>query len=98
MSEDKGYFQDERGSRSMGRVGTFVWTVFCIYMVGLHWATISAAVLAFLSTIELAFISWNAGPRIASYIAPQLSAVASSIGKAIAGRRDAKEGIDPSKE
>ena len=98
MTDDcKGYFQDERGSKSMGRTLTFIWTCFCIWMVALNWATISAAVLAFLSTIEMAFITWTAGPRIASYLAPQIAAAAKAVASAASGR-DAKEALQPTKE
>lgn len=98
MTDDcKGYFEDERGSKSMGRTLTFIWTMFCVWMVALHWATLSAAVLAFLSTIEMAFIAWTAGPRIASYLAPQIANAAKAIAS-VAERRDVKEGLEPTKD
>ncbi len=93
-----GLLHDERGSWSMARVGCLIWTLFCIWVVGHHWGAVSPAVLAFLSTVEMAFVTWAAGPRMAQYLAPQISTAAAAIGQAVWKARDITQGVDPTKD
>ena len=47
------------------------------------WATVENAVYALLGTIFTGLLAWTAGPRIAPYLGPQISGVASGIGSAL---------------
>lgn len=91
--------QDERHQLSTARVLLWIWSAFSLGLIALHWATVPNAVLAFLSGIEVALITWAAGARIAQYIGPQISGVASAVGQSvrekILKRRDTEAGVDP---
>lgn len=87
-------FEDETGSLSSARAG--VWTTLALAVVTIaiditlavqsrH--AIPNVVYALESTMFMAFASWAAGPRIAEYLAPQISQGAHSVALAI---RDAR--------
>lgn len=73
--------KDEQGSWSSARIG--MWTnLAAIYLYVLLAEVPSPVVLAPLASIELGFMGWAAGPRIAQYLLPQIGAVAQGIGMA----------------
>jgi hypothetical protein len=93
--------RDEKGSYSSARVLLWLWSAFSLVLVARHWDTVPNAVLAFLSSVEMALIAWAGGARIAQYLGPQIGAVAAGVGasvrEAVAKRRDPETGVEVSK-
>jgi hypothetical protein len=89
--------RDERNKVSSGRALLWLWSLVSLYMVVTHHATLDNVTYAFLSTIEMALIGWNAGPRIAQYIFPNLGASAKVLAEAKSRfpARDHAMGIQP---
>jgi hypothetical protein len=87
--------KDEQGSWSSARIG--MWTnLFFLYGYIVWTSTPSPVVMSALSAIEMSFMGWAAGPRIAQYLLPVVGQVAQGIGMArppIAGM-DHREGDD----
>lgn len=74
--------KDETGNYSTARVLLWVWTVVIVIMLFSDYTHLTQAVLTFLSSVYLFLASWAAGPRIAAYLAPQISKTVSAIGQA----------------
>lgn len=73
--------KDERGQWSAARIFAAVWLGNSLVLV--WWRPdVSNAVLAFLTSIGMALVTWAAGPRIAAYLAPQIAAAAQAVGQA----------------
>ena len=73
--------KDEQGAWSSARIGMWTNLAF-MYVYILSPGTPSAVVMSALTSIELGFMGWAAGPRIAQYLLPQIGAVAQGIGLA----------------
>lgn len=81
-----GLFHDERGSLSAARIFLavdLIQTISYIFLVTLTDRAFSNAVLGFDGSSLTILASWAGGARIAQYIAPQASAVATGIGAAL---------------
>ena len=77
---------DEKGKLSAARVLLVCCLGFTAVLVvfdSILWATVENAVYALLGTIFTGLLAWTAGPRIAQYLCPQISGVASGIGSAL---------------
>ena len=77
---------DEKGKLSAARVLLVCclgFTAVLIVFDSILWATVENAVYALLGTIFTGLLAWTAGPRIAQYLGPQISGVASGIGSAL---------------
>lgn len=82
-----GLFRDERGSKSLAR-HALVFVLLLIAGLAIYEAydpthAINNTIWATLSSIALGLIGWCAGPRIASYLLPQVGSVAIGVGSAI---------------
>ena len=76
-----GVLRDEQGSWSSARIGMWV-NLFFMYAYIVWTATPSPVVMSALSAVEMTFMGWAAGPRIAQYLLPQIGAIAQSIAAA----------------
>jgi hypothetical protein len=86
--------EDERGRLSTARTLLWGWTAYSAAFLAVTWATVGNAVLAFLSTVEVALITWAAGPRIAQYLAPQVGRAADAVGQALRDRVQRRRHFD----
>lgn len=84
--------RDEKGSVSSARCAFWVNQILLTFvvLVDLSGVAVGNVVYATLSTVFLACASWAAGPRIAQYLAPQISASAKAIGEAFKRRNPAE--------
>ena len=73
--------KDEKGAWSSARVGMWV-NLAAVYAVVVWTSTPSPVVMSALASIELGFMGWAAGPRIAEYLLPQIGAMAQGIASA----------------
>jgi hypothetical protein len=84
-------FRDERNKVSLARVLLFIVVLYTLALAGadsIFGFGVGAAVWSMLSGMTLMFTGWAAGPRIAQYLFPQLSAFVSGIGAAKASRAE----------
>jgi len=82
MSHKLTVFKDETDNFSTARILLWIWTVVIIIMLFGNPAHLTQAILTFLSSVYLFLSAWAAGPRMAAYLAPQISKVAQAIGQA----------------
>lgn len=91
-AEGAGFLHDERGSRSTARALLWIWSLFAAGIFAAAFLThrlgeFAQAEYAFL-TAPLGILATGAfGPRVAQYLAPQLTGILSSLGQA---KRDAR--------
>jgi len=86
---------DDKGELSLSRLGLILSIILAVGTIGLDaWLTATHAtvalpntVYALESTMFLSFVSWVTGPRMASFLAPQIGNAASALAKAT---RDAR--------
>src|SRR5436309_3111518 len=89
---EDGMLHDERGKKSLGRALLIAWSVNAFVAIGYELFSsthyqLSNAAWAVISSVEVALIAWNAGPRIAQYLGPQIGAVAKGVGEALRSAR-----------
>jgi hypothetical protein len=83
-----GFFRDEQGDKSLGRVCLTCALVFTGALIAADTflpVEVPAEAYALLASLLMGLVAWVAGPRIARYVGPQVGAVASGV--ASAGRR-----------
>ena len=88
--EHRGFFADERHSRSMGRVLLVVVTAFILLLIVAQtfWLyKVSGEAWTILGAMESAFTIWVAGPRIAQYLLPAAQAGLQALRDVVAARR-----------
>lgn len=73
--------RDEHGKLSTARCLLWVWSVFCLTLIALHWSEVGQAVLSFLGSVELSLCAIVGGPRALQYIGPQLGSIIGAIGQ-----------------
>lgn len=96
---------DREGHYHLGKVMLAIWTGACLFLILTAWRDVPNAVLGFLSGVELALVSWVAGPRVAERLAPAIAPLASALGMAayrpvsekVRDRRDLTSGIEESR-
>lgn len=74
---------DEQGNRSSARLLLWIVVLFALAMIAfdaLTPAEMTASAYGLLGGMVTAFAAWAAGPRIAQYLAPGISAAFSRIG------------------
>ena len=92
-----GFFSDERETHSMARALLVVTTAFILFLISaetFYHTVVSGAAWAILTMMEGAFVVWTAGPRIAQYLAPVVTAGIQAVRDAIRARRDPDDGIE----
>ncbi len=77
---------DEKGKVSSSRSAFWVvllWAVLLISAESFGWfnVTISGGAYGFIGAALVALVSWAGGARIAQYVGPQISGVASALGR-----------------
>lgn len=83
-------YTDDKGELSISRLGLLLTIALAVITIGLDLAltladahaSIPNTVYALETSMFMAFVSWVTGPRMASFIAPQISAAASAVAKA----------------
>ncbi len=84
--------QDERGKPSTSRKALMVSLAVSFSLLILDALTVRVALTqmhySFMAGTNTALIAWAGGPRIAQYVGPQISKVASAVGRA---RNDPRE-------
>lgn len=86
---------DDKGELSIARLGVWLTIFLAVATISIDVALVLAGVTlsipnaayALESTMFMAFVSWVAGPRMASYLAPQIGGVAQGVASAV---RDAR--------
>lgn len=99
-------FHDERGQRSAARVLLVSALVYEALYLGV-WGRDSdtlGVVVTFFTALDMALVTWAAGPRIAQYLGPQAGAIvqgvaasAKALADRVAARRSADDGIEDSR-
>jgi hypothetical protein len=92
---------DESGKFSMGRVALWLTLLFSLRIVHADtfgYGTLSPLSGSLLTTLIIALVAWSAGPRLASYILPQLGAVIAAMSASAWRSASAQEPADPPPE
>jgi len=88
MRKTHGFFRDEQGDKSLGRVclcAALALTALLICADTFTRHEVPDPAYALLGGLLTGLVAWVAGPRIARYVGPQIGGVASGI--AAAGKR-----------
>ena len=81
----RGFFQDEQGALSLGRILLTSFLAFIAFLVLVDTFLkfeVPAPAYALLGGLATGLLAWVGGPRIAQYIAPQIGVIAQGVGAA----------------
>jgi len=91
--ECKPLIEDERGGLSAARSFFVAWSLIVVYAG--FWREPYEGFWPVAGSVLLGLLAWAAGPRMASYLAPQIGEVARGIADSIGKKRNKDDPQDP---